>query len=202
VKAAVFNCRPYRAPLPLGRGRRTGAENRTKRPATRRCGLRLPSPLTGAASNRPPRSRPTKAVVSNCRPPRGPSPLGRGHRPWVEAAQNARQLEVAGFICQAPCGGCVPPPPAVSPPRRPQFSTAGRVEPNAPGRGYPPWEGAAQNARQLDVAGFICQAPCGGCVPPPPAVSPPRRPQFSTAGRGGPPRENLRLSLLYRFGVE
>ena len=30
------------------------------------------------------------------------SPPGRVQRPWVEAARNARQLEVAGFACQAP----------------------------------------------------------------------------------------------------
>jgi len=183
-----FDCRPLpsptaprpRRPSPVGGGR-------TKRPAPRRCGLRLQSPLAGAASNRAWRFRPTegrsfqlpaaseppcptaaaiargwrshrtpgnwtlraslakppgggctepppavshpKAAVSNCRPPQRPNALGRGHRPWVEAAQNARQLEVAGFVCQAPCGGCGQPPRRFRR-RRPQFSTAGRVEPH------------------------------------------------------------------------
>jgi len=46
------------------------------------------------------------------------------------AEKNARQLEVAGFVCKAPWRGCDQPPPAVSPHRRPQFSTAGRTEPH------------------------------------------------------------------------
>jgi len=68
---------------------------------TQPCGLHLPSPLTGAASNRPGgfategRSFQLPAVS-------GPNAPGRDHRPWVEAAQNARQLDVAGFVCQAP----------------------------------------------------------------------------------------------------
>ncbi len=48
--------------------------------------------------------------------------VGRGHRPWVKTARNARQLEVAGFVCQAPWrglrptapGGFAPPKAAVS----------------------------------------------------------------------------------------
>jgi len=124
--------------------------NRTERPATGRCGLRLPSPLPGAAPNRPRRFRPTKAAVSNCRPCRAPTPLGRVHRPWVEIAQNARQLKVAGFVCKAPCGGCVEPPrwfrstkgrsfqlPAVSGPNapRPRPSPVGESRTKRPATG-------------------------------------------------------------------
>jgi len=55
-----------------------------------------------------------KAAVSNGWPCRGPTPPGRVQRSWVEAAQNTRQLEVAGFICKAPWRGLHPTAPAVS----------------------------------------------------------------------------------------
>ncbi len=53
VKAAVFNCRPCRGPTPLRPRPPPVGGNRTERPATKSCGLRLPSPLAGAAINRP-----------------------------------------------------------------------------------------------------------------------------------------------------
>jgi len=99
-----------------------------------------------------------------------PNALTRGHRPWVEVAQNARQLEVGASFAKPPRGGCDQPPPAVSPPKA-AVSTAGRIVPHAP-RSRPPDRGGkpAQNARQLEVAGFICQAPLRGLV-----VNRPRR---------------------------
>jgi len=62
----------------------------------------------------------------------GPNALGRGHRPWVEAAQNARQLDVAGSACQAPCRGLRLTAPGGFASRRPQFPTAGRSGPHCP----------------------------------------------------------------------
>jgi len=135
--------------------------DRTKRPATGRCGLRLQSPLTGAGGNRPGgfasggRSFQLPAVS-------GPTPLGRGHHPWVEAAQNARQLDVAGFVCKAPSRGLVGTAPG-------GFASGGRSFQLPAVPGPPPFGCArrvgreiAQNARQLDVAGFICKAPSRG----------------------------------------
>jgi len=132
--------------------------SRTKRPATGRCGLHLPSPLPGAAPNRPrgfaTEGRSFQLLAVSC-----PTALTRGHRPWVKAAQNARQLEVAGFICQAPLRGL-----RLTAARG--FATEGRSFQLLAVSGPPPlaaapatrgWE-MHEFARHLDVAGFICKA--------------------------------------------
>jgi len=76
--------------------------SRTKRPATGSCGLHLPSPLTGAAPNRPRRFR-------NRRPQFSTAGRIEANALWLrppdrggKSVRNARQLEVAGFVCQAP----------------------------------------------------------------------------------------------------
>ena len=107
-----------------------------------------------------------------------PPPLGRGHRPWVGTAQNARQLEVAGFICQAPWRGLRRTALAVSPLEGRSFQLPAAPGPTPFGHGQRPWVEIAQNARQLEVAGFICKAPLrglrltapGGFAPPKAAV--------------------------------
>jgi len=134
--------------------------SRTKRPATGRCGLRLPSPLTGAATNRPRRFRTRRPQFSTagCPIPH-PSPLGTGARmrggvfplsPLPSLGEGRGQGEW-GEGPNRPGGFAL---------RRPQFPTAGRLRATLlPGRGHRPWVGTAQNARQLEVAGFVCQAP-------------------------------------------
>jgi len=244
-KAAVFNCRPYRGPLPLGRGHRPWVEvaqnarqldvagfacqapsrglrptapggfaprrpqfptagrvgaqrprprpsfvggNCTERPATGSCGLHLPSPRTGAATNRP------GGFASEGRsfqPPAvpGPTPLAAAIVRGWKSHETPGNWKLRASFAKPPGGGCTQPPPAVSPHRRPQFPTAGRVGPTAPGRGHRPWVEAARNARQLDVAGLICKAPWRGLRPTAPGGFASRRPQFPTAGR-------LRATLL------
>ena len=113
-----------------------------------------------------------KAAVSTAGRIRATLPLGRGHRPWVEIAQNARQLDVAGFACQAPWRGLRLTAPAVPPLEGRSFQLLAAPRPSPFGRGHRPWVEAAQNARQLEVVGFACQAPLRGCAQPPPAVLP------------------------------
>jgi len=161
------------------------AESRTERPATGRCGLRLPSPLRGLPPTAPGGFASEGRSFQLPAAP-GPTPPGRGHRPWVEAAQNARHLDVAGFACQAPCGGCAQPPPAVSPHEGRSFQLPAASSPTPLTRDHHPWVEVAQNARQLDVAGFACKAPSRGLHPTAPGGFASRRPQFSTAGRIGP----------------
>jgi len=121
-----------------------------------------------------------------------PIALTRGHRPWVKIARNARQLKVAGFTCKAPCRGLRPTAPGGFATEGRSFQLPAASSPTFLGRTHHSWVKIAQNARQLKVAGFVCQAPCGGCDEPPPAVSPHRRPQFPTAGRPGAQRPRPR----------
>ncbi len=212
------------------------------RPATGSCGLRLQSPRQGAAPNRPGgfaiEGRSFQLPAAS-----GPHALGRGHHPWAESAQDARQLDVAGFICQAPsrglrltalggfasegrsfqllaapgpiapgprpssvggnrterpatgsCGLRLPSPLTGATPnrprrfrnRRPQFPTAGCLRPNALRPRPASVGGATQNARQLEVAGFICQAPSRGYTEPPPAVSQAKAAVFNCRPCRGP----------------
>jgi len=116
----------------------------------------------GEGPNRPRRFRPTKAAVSNCRPPPSHPAPGRARRPWVETAQNARHWKLRASFAMPPGGGCDQPPQAVSPHEGRSFQLQAVTGPNALGRGRRPWVEAAQNARQLDVAGFVCQAPLRG----------------------------------------
>ncbi len=171
AKAAVFNCWPCRGPTaPRPRPSSVGG-NRTKRPATGSCGLHLPSPLAGAAPNRPRRFRNRRPQFPTAGRLRATLPHGRaGHRPWVEAAQNARQLEVAGFICQAPCGGCTEPPLAVSPLEGRSFQLPAASEPHCSPRPIP-------RPRPTSRAS-LAKPPDGGCTEPRLAVSPPEGRSF------------------------
>jgi len=109
--------------------------NRTKRPATRSCGLHLPSPLTGAAINRPWRFRNRRPQFSTAGPPGRliphPSPLGTGARmrggvfplsPLPRLGEGRGQGE----------WGEDPNRPRRFRNRRPQFLTTGRPEPQRP----------------------------------------------------------------------
>ncbi len=62
-------------------------------------------PPDGGYTEPPRRFRKWRPQFSTAGRPGATLPLGRGQRPWVEAAQNVRQLEVAGFVCQAPWRG-------------------------------------------------------------------------------------------------
>ncbi len=116
----------------------------------------------------------------------GSNALGRGHRPWVKITQNARQLEVAGFVCQAPRRGLRRTAPGGFASEGRSFQRLAVSSPNALGRGQRPWVEAAQNARQLEVAGFACQAPLRGLRRTAPAVSPHEGRSFQLPAVSGP----------------
>ncbi len=134
--------------------------SRTKRPATGRCGLRLPSPLTGAASNRPRWFRPTEG--RSFQRPAAPSHTASWPRPSSVGGNRAERPATGrcGLHLPSPCRGLHRTAPG-------GFATEGRSfqlpavsSPNAP-RPRPPDRGwkPVQNARQLKVAGFVCKAP-------------------------------------------
>ena len=169
---------PRPRPAPVG-------GSRTERPATGSRGLHLQSPLPGAAINRRRRFRNRRPQF---RRPAGPGPiaLGRGHRSWVGTAPNARQLEVAGFACQAPSRGLHPTAPGGFAPPKAAVSNCRpyRAPPLRPRRPAP--VGGNRTERPAtESCGLHLPSPLAGAAINRRRRFRRRRPQFLTAGRVG-----------------
>jgi len=186
TKAAVFNWRPYRAHRPWPRPASVGG-SRTKRPATGSCGLHSPSPLAGAAPNRPggfalrrPQF-PTAGRIDAQRPPAAASV--RGWNPH----RTPGNWKLRASLAKPPSGGCTQPPPAVSPPEGRSFQLPAVSRPTSFGR--PASVGGIRTERPATGScGLHLPSPLAGA-----AINRRRRfrkwrPQFSTAGRPGAQR--------------
>jgi len=171
-KAAVPTAGRSGAQRPWPRPASVGG-NRTERPATGRCGLHLPSPLAGAATNRPWRFRIRRPQFSTAgrvvphRPHPRPPPVGRNRteRPATGRCGLRLQSPLPGAAINRPRGfasteGRSLQLPAASEPRRPLAASIIR--------GWKPH----RTPGNWTLRASLAKPPHGGCTEPPPAVSP------------------------------